>query len=577
MTLRFAPVLAIGLAACGAPNDSGGPSTTTTTGTSTSTTNTTTSSSTGTSSTTTPTWEPATLVAGEAVVCADASLRTDRPFDRVEDAVWLSQQPPIEEDDKETRGYGMAVADFDGDGTLDIFLPKWGLDELYMGSPTALGSAYTEEGAKRLPPNTDRTHGASAADMDDDGDIDLILLNRGFPNRLYQNDGTGHFTELVGAFDPEAYFGSVSAAWGDIDGNGTLDVLVSNHFYDSSSIPNGDEPGDPNELYLGDGAGNFFDASSQLPVHAATGFTFISVLVDLDNDHDLDTYFVNDFGVVRQRGNFVMRNDTVPGGELAFYDWSQASGLDEPMEGMGASIGDLNGDGLIDFLVSSWAELYLFLSFGAAGWVEGAQAYGLILDPSSDDRYVAWGNLLEDLDNDGDLDAFVMFGKLAPAAGAADNDPFQQPDALYVNEGGSFTEQSAAWGLDNPQVGRGIVATDMNGDGFPDLVRRYLNAPAEIHLSRCDQSSWLEVSLAQPPPNVQAVGAIVDIEAGGTKQRRWVHIGSTGLASSVPPVAHFGLGGVETVDTLTVIWPDGTQSRVVDVPTRRKVLVQRGP
>ncbi len=123
-------------------------------------------------------------------------------------------------------GQGLAVEDFDGDGWLDIFLPNADADQLYMGLENGF---FEDESETRLPDSSDVAVGATAVDVEGDGDIDIFVSVQNEPNRLLINDGTGHFELDESSWLSGQLRMSVGSSWADIDRDGDLDVFVANY------------------------------------------------------------------------------------------------------------------------------------------------------------------------------------------------------------------------------------------------------------------------------------------------------------------------------------------------------------
>ncbi|MFZ5477101.1 MAG: CRTAC1 family protein [Myxococcota bacterium] len=509
--------------------------------------------------------------AGPEVACADPSARATAPLyeaDAGED--WAAQ---FAGDLDRPAGWGMAVADFDGDARLDLFLPQPYQDELYLGQADgtlALGDFPDEDGDGL---------GAAAADYDGDGDFDLYVTNQGW-DRLWRNDA-GEFVDVtVEAGLPEEPWRGMGAAWGDADGDLDLDLLVANNF---ARDQHPDEPGDdglweadPNLLFLNDGDGTFTAVEDAFDARSGRGFTYMAGFVDADVDGDLDVYVVNDKGA-DSHPNALVLNDGAGGfafdGGASFTDWA--------MDGMGLGVGDLDDDLVPDLIVPGRGLFRLGVSVGDGTWAESAPSLGVTYTDEGG-RVLGWGTEMADLDNDGDLDVIAAFGvdDLTPGTDPDDplveNAPIEEPDALFVQgDDGRFLQVAEDWGIATPAASRGIVVTDWNGDGVLDYLRRQVYGPSRIFVSNCGDAHWVELRLVQDAPNVHAIGARVVLEAGGRRRVRWISSGSTSLSSSGPPRAHVGLGDATAIDSVEITWPDGHVQRLADLPVDRVVTVLR--
>ena len=120
-------------------------------------------------------------------------------------------------------------------------------------------------------------------------------------------------------------------------------------------------------------------------------------------------------------------------------------------------------------------------------------------------------------------------------------------------------------------VSRGVVLSDINNDGYLDVVKRDQGGPAKLYLSRCGDDSWTRIRLASPSSNTFGAGARIQVVAGDRTWARWIEAGSSAF-SMQPLEAHFGLGDI---DRLVVTWPDGVVSELTDVPVRSRLRVVR--
>lgn len=537
----------------------------------------------------------ATLSSGDEVVCANATDRTE--LGRFDERV----QPVPPNSDPWLWGSGLISADFDGDGWTDLISPTEHGLQMYMGSADG---AFEIHGRESDIASFDTAFGAggSVADYDGDGDLDVYVLRiAGFPaeewteenrvgeNRLLQNQGDGTFIDVTDEAGVSACgvhhrtgdwncFRSMSASWGDFDRDGDLDLFVGNYGYvDESDGVRQDEmdPAEPSFLYENNGDGTFTDASDLLPDELHDGYTYAGGFLDLDNDGWLDLYTVNDFGLLWP--NRVLWNNE---GSLEFRP-DDGSGLVRSMTGMGLGIGDLNGDGWLDLAIPLWRSNVLLLSdVQSESWVDGGFVANFTLDFDRGQE-VGWGTEMADVDNDGDLDIVQQFGHVENENSVWSN-PRLQPDALYLNRSGgdlgfTFDDVGAAWGVDSFGQGRGGLVADINNDGWLDLAKRDLVGPDQVFLSRCGNANWLKLELRQPETgNTYAIGARVEIEIDGVVQMRQLLSGGTSFATGRPPVVHFGLGTADAIDRLTIRWPDGQES-VLNEPVEgsRTVTISR--
>lgn len=497
---------------------------------------------------------------------------------------WSRQRPDDMPPELSPRaGGGMAVADFNGDDLLDVFLPNFSGCQLFESLPDG---SLRDVSTDRLPLDEAtgdcNAWGASAVDYDGDGDLDLFLTGESDSDALWENDGTGAFvdvTERAGL--GSGVCGSRSGSWADMDQDGDLDLFVARHRvveFEGETPPDPcsgslarPPPGNPNSLYENRGDGTFTDVSERLSGPLLTGHSFIGGWVDADGDGDLDLYLINDFGSWSEPTN-LWWND----GTGRFTPALPAAGAELSICGMGIATADLNDDTVPDFAIADLGRLHLLLSLGEPAWYDAAVASGL--EPATDrGQLAAWGTAFADMDHDLNLDLVITYGPTEEVLASTSVDPTRtaQPDALFLGAAdGSFTEVATEWGLDQTLWGRGLVVADLNRDGFLDLVRRdYRRGKARIDLARCDDSAWLLIDFDAP---LDGFAARVEVDVGGRTLRQWNHPTSSSLASSGPSELHFGLADHDTVDALRVYWADGGVSAFSDIPTRQRLTV-RGP
>ena len=506
----------------------------------------------------------------DEVNCASPVEQDGDRYVRTGSADWDAQATGS--DDAPT-GWGLVIADLNADDIPDAFLPQYDQDELFLGA----GDGTFERAA--FPAEHDVGSGASAADYDGDGDLDLYVANHG-PNRLWRND-SGTFVDVTAyAGVADGPWDSNSTSWADIDGDGDLDLAVGKWYERTSHL---DDPpdsalGDRNGLYLNNGNGTFTDASDRLTGDASLGFTYSMGWFDVDGDSDQDLYVVNDKDQAGYRDALLLNDGD---GNLTFDDGNSATNV--AVQGMGLGVGDLNDDLIPDFFVPGWNELVLLVSGPDGRWHDAASATGVIPDPRND-RVVGWGGDLVDLDNDGDLDLPIAYGTDAVDLTAHPEKadlldqvaPAVEPDAVFRQKAdGTFEQAADPLDLAERGVGRGFVVADVNRDGVLDLIKRNLLSQATVDLSNCAAEAWAEIRLHQSGMNPDAIGARVSVVAAGVRHTRWTSAGSTNLASSGPPDLHFGLGAATGIERIEIVWPDGATSEANGVAVNRIIRILR--
>ena len=514
---------------------------------------------------------PATFRAVRAHVCPDASQREAQgPWLESPPPGWDAQPGGVE---GETAGWGVAVADVDRNGTLDIYLPHFGPDQLFLrghdGSVT--------DASDRLPGLSDPSFGATPVDAEGDGDIDIAVANEG-GNVLLLNDGTGRFSAVADS----TFAGQAGVerahhfSWRDLDGDGRLDAFVPTFYHLGGSAP------DENLLLRATGRlrwervqGRAGAEGVGLEVSPANA----GGLVDLDGDGNLDVYVISD------KPGEGFRSGARFGDGLGGFVAAESDGLDVAVQGMGVGLGDVNGDGVLDAAVTGWDELALLVSVAGADeagvarervWANAAMARGVVTGGVA---VVGWAAHLADLEIDTDLDLLVAYGPDYSPDGSLGRgpraNPVRQPIVVYSNDGGVFARDDALQ-PGAPGNHRGMVVTDLNGDGWLDVVARDLAAgPARMHLARCGRARAVELKLVPRSTNPEAVGARVWMQLpDGRVLLRDALVGAEGIASGASPTLHVGVGDAAAVDVL-VRWPDGGWSRTDNLATGTTVVVVR--
>ncbi len=523
-----------------------------------------------------------------------------------------------------SSGCGVAIGDYDGDGRPDVFvvsktgrcrlfrnLGNWKFEDVSdrAGLPGGEAGGWMKGmfGAPALTDPIDQwKQGATFVDVNNDGRLDLYVCRAGAPNWLFINQGDGTFKEEAAARGLALSDGSVVGAFGDYDRDGWLDVYVPTNLVDSGKHP----AGQPDRLFHNRGDGTFAEVSAAAGLRKTDTSAHSATWWDYDGDGWPDLYVANDYAVP----DLLYHNNR----DGTFTDVIARVVPRTPHSSMGADLGDVDNDGLVDFFVADMAATThekdqrgmaqirvlfnaseydaqpspqfmrnaLYLNTGTGRMREAAQLAGIARTDWT------WSPRLEDLDNDGRLDLHTTTGMvrefhnldlLARIVGIESFDetrlmiraspPMVEPNLAYRNLGGlRFEECGAAWGLDQNLVSFGAAFGDLDGDGDLDLVQVNYEAGATVLRNDSDTGHRLVVALRGVRSNRYGIGATVRIETAAGPQVRQLVV-ARGYASSSEPVAHFGLGDETTVRRLIVEWPSGAVQTFENLPADRHVTI----
>ena len=480
----------------------------------------------------------------------------------------------------ESLGGGVAMWDYDADGRFDLAFPGGGVygeKKIDRGQPLGLfrnrGDWRFEPTAAAAYADQPRTysHGTAVGDFDRDGFADLLVTGYG-GLQLWRNLGDGTLEQVQDAAGLADALWSTSAAWGDVNGDGELDLYVVHYVnwsFDNNPIcpaQNDSSERDicsPREfeaqadtLYINQGDGTFRDGSRAAGLRE-DGKGLGIVLADLDADRDLDIYVAND-----TTANFLYLNDGAGKlTEVAELHGCAGSAGGKMDGSMGADVCDFNSDGESDLWVANFEaeDFALYHNVGEARYEHYSRRAGISALGSNQ---VAFGTQCGDFDLDGDEDIFVLNGhtSLFPARSQRKQRPM-----LIVNEEGRFEalRHPEEGFLATPRLGRGLAMGDLDGDGDLDAAASHLEEPVAV--LRCDQETanhWLALRLIGTRSNRDAVGTRVTLHTD-RGPRHAQRAGGRSYLSSPEPLVRFGIPSGERVRSLTIHWPSGGDQEVI--------------
>jgi hypothetical protein len=499
----------------------------------------------------------------------------------------------------ETTGNGAAIFDFDGDGKNDIFVvngtrlhaegtdPK-GMPELYRN----LGNGQFQNVAKEAGfGSLGWGQGVCVGDYDNDGRPDLLVTAYGH-NTLYRNKGDAKFEDATGKARlpvTGTRYGS-GCAFVDYDRDGYLDLFVANYVnLDLASTPHPGQgefcvwksipvmcgprglPLAHNVLYHNNRDGTFTDVSETAGILKPGGRYGLGVAAaDFDNDGWPDIYVACDMTPSLLFHN--LRNGTFEerGAEAGVaYNFNG-----DLQAGMGVAVADYDGDGLLDITKTNFSGDLTSLYHND----DGKFFTDVSLDAGLRTRQLlGWGVAFVDVDDDGWRDVMIANGHVYPEVeGKQLGDTYRQPTVLYRNLGkGKFqditTESGPALQIQRPA--RGLAYGDVDGDGRPEIVIVNMNATPSLLKNDGPHGHYLNVHLTGTKSNRSAVGARVNVRAGGRTLIDEVMSGGS-FYSQNSMTLHFGLGEMTRVDGIEVRWPSGVVQQIGETAADRLVQIK---
>ena len=529
------------------------------------------------------------------------------------------------------NGGGVAVGDINGDGRPDLhFTANEGPNALYLNRGDFRFEDVTDEAG--VAGTADWTMGVTMADVNGDGRLDIYVsvvhgvgglegTNQLFINQETDENGVPRFEEQAADFGLDFQGYGTQAAFFDYDLDGDLDVYLLNHSIHDNRTPRSVEHRYERHPRAGDRLlenrdGSFVDVSEEAGIYGSrVGYGLGVSVSDFNMDGCPDIYVANDF----HEDDYLYHNNC----DGTFTERLRSSVGHTSFSSMGSDAADINNDGLPDLVVLDMlpddetirktsdrpASRDSYKFYRRKGYYPQYGRNTLQLNQGngrfSEIGYLAgieatdwsWAPLFADLDNDGWKDLLVTNGiyrrpndldYLDYARGVSserDQELIQRmpqvptPNYAFRNDGTGlgFTDVSAAWGINQKGFSNGAAYADLDDDGDLDLVVNNIEAPASIYENRADTLAnrrYLQVRLDGEGQNTFGLGAKLILSHDSQWQLQ-EQMPTRGFQSSVAPQLHFGLGATSRIDSLTVVWPDGSYQVRTDLAADQTVTLHQ--
>jgi hypothetical protein len=474
---------------------------------------------------------------------------------------------------------GGVVGDFNNDGYHDIFMLAGGGvgDYLYINNQDG---TFTDQASQWGVDQAHYSFGASAADFNNDGYLDVFITSYGSTNfapasgkmLLLKNngpdsDGNWSFSDVAVACGVNRLFGNtrdgLGSGWSDYDLDGDLDLMVCGYVEDRSC----------NRLFRNDGENQdgttvFTDATVEAGLELTDTPGFTPQFVDMDGDLYPELILIADTGTSKYFHN---------AGDGTFVNMTHIVGGVNTANAMGIDVGDINDDGLLDLYISS---ITYDLSGGPGNVLLIQQPDGTFENTARDngtsEGYWGWGVLMQDFDHDRDLDLAETNGFFGPYSG--------NPAVLFENlgDGDTFSEVAHQAGFLHTGQGRGMSRIDIENDGDLDIVifenvgqlRLYENLLIDDEPTPADRN-WVRIALDTSDRDTlapQGLGSSVTIYTGNHSRILPIHCG-TNHACSSPIETHAGLDDATSIDTIQVRWNDGSFTTLTDIDSNQMLTI----
>jgi enediyne biosynthesis protein E4 len=496
----------------------------------------------------------------------------------------------------EVMSGGVCAADFDNDGWTDVVLVNGGSFETaaHRAPPPAHGifrnvnGKFTDVTASTGIQNAGWGMGCATADVDGDGNVDLLITNFLGPLQLWRNDGNWHFVDVAASEgivgEPGGWY--TGATFGDYDGDGRLDLAVSGYVrLDPDHLPDPDRtpecrhrglvvncgprglPGERDLLFHNEGNSRF---RRVLEIDPKAYYGLGAAFLPLDAQGSLALYIANDSTpnlLYRFRDGHLTEEAMEAGLALSEEGHEQA--------GMGIAWGDANGDGRVDLYVTNFVDDYntLYENLGR-GLFEDATRQARLVQPTW--LYMGWGTAFADFDNDGQDELIVANGHVYPQVDTLHlPSTWRMPVQVFVSRPDHTFEPLARTAIAGPDaVGRGLAVADFWNDGSIGAVINNLDGTPSLYRAAAgDRGHWIELSLEGARIR-DATGALITCRRNGGQSLSIVASGGSYLSSNDRRV-HVGLGAAANVQC-RIRWSGGLQQDLAPLAAGHLYVVHEG-